>query len=343
MVFQLPHHFEALRCMAIERLWDGQQGREPLHDLMGDIMRYCRKPELSLDCPREEILTKLSSSVDFMFTDNDTVYGVCKVGSEIMLCRISAFSTTRVSGLCTGVTERKAWACYFDPNNRKLYVLCENGGALFQHDMDGGKTDGPLMIDQFPPSEAKLVGMIALGDSLYVAMHRSDYYGSTTGIRVYSVQFVPNSEVRPVYNIPKQNNDGAFSFIGFSRVPDSREAVDIRYNSNSKWHSARISVIRASEPRLFSTRIDEAVEAQGIQGYLVTRTAGVNHFLVDEGDHYVLRRRRGLRKAATIRGTIREKSLPHFSPIIFDRWTFSYIGEGITGDKCLIRCHPYLM
>ncbi|EER01849.1 hypothetical protein Pmar_PMAR028301 [Perkinsus marinus ATCC 50983] len=41
MVFQLPHHLEALRCMVTERLWDGQHGREPMHDLMSEIMGYC--------------------------------------------------------------------------------------------------------------------------------------------------------------------------------------------------------------------------------------------------------------------------------------------------------------
>ncbi|KAF4714803.1 hypothetical protein FOZ63_026967, partial [Perkinsus olseni] len=207
------------------------------------------------------------------------------------------------------------------------------------HDMDGGKTEEPLVIGQLPLSESKLIDVIFSGDSLYVAMYRVDPWLDTPGIRVYSVQFVPNSEVRPVYNIPQQNNDRGFSFIGFSRVPGSCEAVDIRYNSNSKWHSARISVIRASEPRLFSTRIDEAVESQGIQGSLVRHTPGMDHFLVHEGDHYVLRCRDGLRKAGAIRDC--GKSLP--DTVIFDGWTFSYIGEGITGDKCLIRCHPYLM
>ncbi|KAF4685238.1 hypothetical protein FOZ60_006755 [Perkinsus olseni] len=42
VLFQLPHHFEALRCMAIERLWDGEQSREPMHHLMGDIMGVSR-------------------------------------------------------------------------------------------------------------------------------------------------------------------------------------------------------------------------------------------------------------------------------------------------------------
>ncbi|KAF4695159.1 hypothetical protein FOZ63_003726, partial [Perkinsus olseni] len=249
------------------------------------------KPELCLDCPREEILTKFFFKADFMFTDNDTVYGVQK------------------------------------------------------HDMDGGKTEEPLVFDQLPRSGSTLLGVIVRGGSLYVGMEKFTYdfhlQRETVGINVYSVQFVRKEEARVVYSIPKQNNDRTFSFIGFARVPGSSEAVDIHYKSNSKWHSARISVIRSSNPRLFTTRIDEAVESQEIQGSLVRHTPGVDHFLVHEGDHYVLRRRHGLTKAATIRGC--GKSLPDSSPIIFDRWSFHYIGDGITGDKCLIRCHPYLM
>ncbi|KAF4666174.1 hypothetical protein FOL46_003254 [Perkinsus olseni] len=286
MVFQLPHHFEALRCMAIEKLWDGHHAREPMHDLMGDIMGYCRKPELSLDCPREEILTKLSFSVDFMFTDNDTVYGVQKVASKIMLYRVSETSTTTMATLCTDAREGKAWACYFDANFRKLYVLYGNGGSLLQHDMDGGKTEEPLVIGQLPLSESTLIGVIFSGGSLYVGMEKFTYRQylhcrrkETVGVSVYSVQFVPKEEARLVYTIPKQNDDISFSFIGFARVPGSSEAVDIRYKSNFKWHSARISVIRASEPRLFSTRMDEAVESQGIQGSLVRHTPGMDHFL----------------------------------------------------------------
>ncbi|KAF4694669.1 hypothetical protein FOZ62_019059 [Perkinsus olseni] len=73
-LFQLPHHFEALRCMAIERLWDGEQGREPMHHLMGDIMGYCRKAELTLDCPTEEILVDKELSGEFIFMDDKSVY-----------------------------------------------------------------------------------------------------------------------------------------------------------------------------------------------------------------------------------------------------------------------------
>ncbi|KAF4711636.1 hypothetical protein FOZ62_002410 [Perkinsus olseni] len=156
-LFQLPHHFEALRCMTIQRLWDGQQGREPMQDLMGDIMEYCKKPVLALDCPREQILTDMWLSDDFTFH-------ATAANREL--------HSTEVSTLCSDATEKSAWECYHEADSRNLYVLYNDGRVLLQHDMAAGETEEPISIPHLGSYDDWLSGIIVVGDLLYVAMER---------------------------------------------------------------------------------------------------------------------------------------------------------------------------
>ncbi|KAF4690303.1 hypothetical protein FOZ60_000371 [Perkinsus olseni] len=229
--------------MAIERLWDGQQGREPMHDLMGDIMEYCRKPELRLDCPREDVFAEKPARADFMFIDCGSV--------------------------------------------------------------------------------GRLAGVIVIGDLLYAAM----------------VFIKKGSEVRLAYEFHEPGDDPSFSFIRFSPVPDRPRAVDFIYKSDSTWHSVQIDVVRESGPTLFSSRRDGMVESWRIRGSLIRNTPGLGFLLIEEGDFYVLRHGRGLKKAATIAkcGT----TLP--SSVVFGDWSFRYTLKLITEDLVVVKYHPYLL
>ncbi|KAF4655979.1 hypothetical protein FOL46_008053 [Perkinsus olseni] len=343
MVFQLPHHFEALRCTAIERLWDGQQGREPMHDLMGDIMEYCRKPELRLDCPREDVFVEKPARADFMFIDCGVVYGVSREGKSLVLYRMCtavglAPSTTKLSDLCLLASEGVAWRCYYDEGTRHLVVLYDNGGTLSIRDMANGKTKRPIMLPCLASRSGRLAGVIVIGDLLYAAMVFIKK-GLYCRFEIRYVQCRKAQEVRLAYEFHEPGDDPSFSFIRFSPVPDRPRAVDFIYKSDSTLHSMKIDVVRESGPTLFSTRRDEMVESERIRGSLIRNTPGLGFLLIEEGDFYVLRHGRGLKKAARIAkcGT----TLP--SSVVFGDWSFRYTLKLITEDLAVVKYHPYLL
>ncbi|KAF4749564.1 hypothetical protein FOZ63_029427, partial [Perkinsus olseni] len=304
MVFQLPHHFEALRCIAIERLWDGQQGREPMHHLMGDIMEYCREPELRLDCPREDVFVEKPARADFMFIDCGVVYGVSREGKSLILHRMCntvglAPSITKLSNLCVLASEGVAWRCYYDEGSRHLVLLYDNGGTLSIRDMANGKTKRPIMLPCLASCSGRLADVIVIGDSLYAAMVFIKK-GSYCRFEIRYVQCRKSREVRLAYEFHKQSDDPSFSFICFSSVPDRPRAVDFICKSDSTWHSVQIDVVRDGSLTLFSSRRDEMVESRRIRGSLIRNTPGIGFLLIEEGDFYVLRYASGLKKAATI-------------------------------------------
>ncbi|KAF4670140.1 hypothetical protein FOL46_000997 [Perkinsus olseni] len=340
--------------MAIERLWNGQQGREPMQDLMGDIMEYCKKPALALDCPREQILTDKWLSDDFTFIDRGVVYQVSQDGQTIKIYSIATaanreLQSTEVSTLCSDATEKSAWECYYAAGSRNLYVLYNDGRVLLQHDMATGETEEPISIPHLSWYDDWLSGIIVVGDLLYVAMERwrslSGIWGggtySTDAIEVFFVRLAETDGVRSVCTINKQAIDLSFSFIGFTAVPDCPHGVDVFYKANSTWHSIRVNLLRSDNPMLFSARRDDIIEFQKLGGKSLKNTAGLDQMLVDEDDVYVLRHPKNLRKAVTIDKN--GKSLPGNSTIIFGRWSFCYIDRRSAGGRRVIHCHPYLM
>ncbi|KAF4689750.1 hypothetical protein FOZ60_001177 [Perkinsus olseni] len=344
-LFQLPHHFEALRCMAIERLWDGEQGREPMHHLMGDIMGYCRKAELTLDCPTEKILVGECFADIFTFTDCGVVYQVNSSKECIRLYSICAAkdltpSSTEVSALCTDATGNKSFKCYYDEDTRKLYVLYNNGGVLLQHDMASGKTEEPISIPHLASCGGEIAGMIVVHDAVFIGTR-----GPNGAFEVFWLRLDLTDGVRSVYLADKGN----FSFITFAPVPRSPRAVDLLCKSNSVWQSVRINVVVSDSPMLLGapcvvsyTRKDEIVASRKIQGTLFNNTPGLGLLLLDEGgDRYVLRHPTGLRKVAVIHK--RSLSILKGTPIIFDRWSFCGTEKYISGPSRLIRCQPYLL
>ncbi|KAF4691430.1 hypothetical protein FOZ60_015426 [Perkinsus olseni] len=324
-VFQLPHHYEALRCMAIERLWDGQQGREPMHDLMGDIMEHCRKPALTLDCPTEEILIDKCPIHEFVFIDGGIVYKVCRDDDEgggkclqLRTVDIDADTPTKQSTLCTDASKEYNWECYYDEDTRQLYVLYNNGRRLLKHVMMSGMTERPISIPHLAAPRHQLAGMIVVGDSLYVAMH------------LFDEEALNPREGRSLLRATNQ----------VSGVSCQPRAVDFRYQLGGIWHSVRIEVIRPASPMLFSTRKDDETEPVEISGLLVQCTPGLGSLLIEEDNRYVIRNPRGLRAVAAIDNGGNE--IPWRCPIIFGRWTFTSFRRN--GPRhSVLRYHPYLL
>ncbi|KAF4682455.1 hypothetical protein FOZ60_010567 [Perkinsus olseni] len=299
VLFQLPHHFEALRCMAIERLWYGEQGREPMHHLMGDIMGYCRKAELTLDCPTEEILVdKRNPVADFSFIDDGIPYQLCRSGQSIKLYSVSttancAPSSTGVSTLCTDATEYEAFKCYYDEDTRKLYVLYNNGGVLLQHDMASGKTEERISIPHLAACGGETAGIVVASGCLYAGKGYFDKHRVCDKIE-FLCALVGSTEVRPVHTVHRQGQSYGPSFGCFALVPGHPQAVDALYQSGGTWKSIRMEVTRLANPMLFSTEADELVKAQGIGGCLLGRIPGLGSLLVfSEDGRYVLRHHRG--------------------------------------------------
>ncbi|KAF4689997.1 hypothetical protein FOZ60_000750 [Perkinsus olseni] len=292
VLFQLPHHFEALRCMAIERLWDGEQSREPMHHLMGDIMGYCRKAELTLDCPNEKILVDEQYPVaDFSFIDDGIPYQLCRSGQSIRLYSVSttancAPSSTGVSTLCTDATEYEAFKCYYDEDTRKLYVLYNNGGVLLQHDMASGKTEEPIRIPHLAACDGETAGIVVASGCLYVGKKYFDSRRGVTEKIEFLCSLVGSTEVRPVHTVHRQR--GSLSFGCFTRVPGHPQAVDALYESG-------IGIL--GEYGIL-TEADELVKAQEIKGELLGRMPGLGSLLVfSEDGRYVLRHHRGCKKS----------------------------------------------
>ncbi|KAF4653554.1 hypothetical protein FOZ61_008910 [Perkinsus olseni] len=171
----------------------------------------------------------------------------------------------------------------------------------------------------------------------HICVDESSYRDGVFEIRY--VQCRKAQEVRLAYEFHEPGDDPSFSFIRFSPVPDRPRAVDFIYKSDSTLHSMKIDVVRESGPTLFSTRRDEMVESERIRGSLIRNTPGLGFLLIEEGDFYVLRHGRGLKKAARIAkcGT----TLP--SSVVFGDWSFRYTLKLITEDLAVVKYHPYLL
>ncbi|KAF4732217.1 hypothetical protein FOZ63_014696 [Perkinsus olseni] len=212
MAFQLPHHFEALRCMALERLWDGQQGREPMHDLMGDILEYCRKPALTLGCYQEEVLIDEWPSNDFAFVDCGVMYQVSAKNGAIRLYRTCAVEdgvpeTTEVSTLYSSTLYGEVCKCYHDGDTRKLYVMYRKSDSryhtrasdcvLIKHDLPSGKTEAPIVFPNLGSSNGSLAGIIVVGgDWLYVVVEfelQNQSCDYSTEMKMFSVRLSMSS------------------------------------------------------------------------------------------------------------------------------------------------------
>ncbi|KAF4741685.1 hypothetical protein FOZ63_032193 [Perkinsus olseni] len=345
-MFQLPHHFQALRCKVIEGLWGGEQGREPMHDLIGDILEYCRRPELSLDCPNEVIVAGTCPSNYPMFMRNEVAYQVSSSGSRLRLVRICT-SASRASWCVTtfGIPDRaRPWKCHYDPDADVLYLLyVADGGVMYlqKHEMAIGRTGDPLSIPQLGLCGGSLVGMIVVGYSLYVAMRfESGFSASTTSIEVFVIRLRMNTAVGLVHTIHGQKNDPSFSFIRFNAVRGAPQAVHIVFKSANAWHSVRIDMVRSGSPMVFSTRRNELIDPPSPTGALLQNTPGLNMIMFEEPDGYVLRHPRDLRKLATIDKCY--TFLPKDTPIVFGRWSFSVFKKRPNGVNTWIHFYPYL-
>ncbi|KAF4718417.1 hypothetical protein FOZ63_023419 [Perkinsus olseni] len=333
--------------MAIEKLWDGQQGREPMNDLMGDTAEYCKKPELRLDCPREEILTGVGLSDKLAFIDCENLYEVY-FEDTITLGRVcidvdAEPSFTVVSTLCDDAAGDKSWTCCFDEVTRKVHVLYNDGREYLEHDMATGKTRGPVSVQRLPPEgqwpRSSLAGIAVFGDFLYVAIDELSRKGRFMAFSVYMVRLPILKEVRPV-TTKLRHGDDSFSFIGFASVPDC-QAVDIRFMSGGgEWQTTRVNMISSGRPVLFDVVEDEVAEGLRLRGTLIKNTPGLKLLLVEEGGRCVLRHPETLREVASI-----DKcgiDVPEDSPVVFDRWSFCYFGRCTAGGYGMIRYYPYL-
>ncbi|KAF4684100.1 hypothetical protein FOZ60_008218 [Perkinsus olseni] len=122
-----PAHVEALRCRMVERLWKDSPAVGPLPELMSEIMACIPKPVLTLDCPTEEVILRISRIPDFIFAKGGVVYGVSHVESSITLQQISppGEATTLVSGAPFSLTPATGDEAlfYYAADTKHLYVL----------------------------------------------------------------------------------------------------------------------------------------------------------------------------------------------------------------------------
>ncbi|KAF4710912.1 hypothetical protein FOZ63_024150 [Perkinsus olseni] len=111
----------------VERLWEDSPAVGPLPELMSEIMASIPKPVLTLDCPTEEVILKISRIPDFIFAKGGVVYGVSHFESSITLQQISPpeETTTLVSGTIFSSTPASGGKAlfYYAADTKHLYIL----------------------------------------------------------------------------------------------------------------------------------------------------------------------------------------------------------------------------
>ncbi|KAF4672714.1 hypothetical protein FOL47_000193 [Perkinsus chesapeaki] len=341
MMFQLPPHVEALRCMAIERLWDGDHGREVMPHLMELIMGYCQKPTISLDCPREEILlTNQSWTLSpFIFKDNGILYGVGREQDNKLtlqtICHDKDAHLPLKTVLCRD-SEEHDWFCCYDETTRILYTLYNRGDTtLTRYSMATNEGEMVTKIPFLDTHDSTVGGIVATEGGLFICTG-SSYWMEHRNMSRYTVALFYINLTKPdkLVAVFSESREGSLSAMKLTTVPSSPKAIFFYYEIDAFWCRVKVEVIREDSPALFTKQRDETFNSRNLQGLHVQIVGlDVSCFVSSRGPRLI--DPVSLEEMAEIHGY--GVSLPE--PIVFDRWTISCIN----GDpECLIRYHPYL-
>ncbi|KAF4663647.1 hypothetical protein FOL47_005649 [Perkinsus chesapeaki] len=285
-MLQLPSHVQALRCMGIGRLWDGDHGREAMPHLMGYIMEYCRKPTITLDCPKEDILLDHTFCESFFFNDNGNLYSVLKRGREIMLRCISASSCCSVPPpvnipLCFNATEAP-WTCFYEDRSRLLYILY-NRSVLLKYDMKAQKGGTSIHFPHVPRSSLnnnqsgtgkKGPTIMVVGSSFYIGIvSRHESLGHSAvryHFNIFCAKLTRTSEMRLIFSdslvSPIHVHDPS-SLLTF--LYSSPHGIAIRYTSDHTMHTVTLEMLRTENPVLFSEKREETLQREHVNSRII--------------------------------------------------------------------------
>ncbi|KAF4669196.1 hypothetical protein FOZ61_004781 [Perkinsus olseni] len=250
-----PAHVEALRCQMVERLWKDSPAVGPLPELMSEIMACIPKPVLTLDCPTEEVILKISRIPDFIFAKGGVVYGVSHFESSITLQQISppGETTTLVSGAPfspTPATSDEA-LFYYAADTKHLYILYAVKSLslvynLLDYDVQAAKVIGSRRLPELTSGGMRPSHMVVIGDEVFVAVSRSD----RSEIRHFKLQ--KSSEVIVVWSTTAAADAGEILHLN----PDSVKplSLNIVLLDNSITHLVPLERVREASPVVFKAK-----------------------------------------------------------------------------------------
>ncbi|KAF4672713.1 hypothetical protein FOL47_000192 [Perkinsus chesapeaki] len=339
-MFQLPPHVEALRCMAIERLWDGDHRREVMPHLMELIMGYCQKPTISLDCPREQILTDKSwTSSPFIFNDNGILYGVGREQDNkltLQSIRLGMYSAQLAfkSVLCSDA-DNEEWKCYYDNSNRMLFILYNHGAALMKYNMETNKLEASIKIPFLDSCGPQVQSILVIDDNLYVCTTERGFNGRLTcsTFVLFFIKLTKPDQVRLVFDGVME----AYSPVRLAIVSGQPRAIRLYYREGEFWRRVKVEMVREDNPALFTQQCDEEFDSRKIEGSII-QPVGLDMLLLVHGGKFEFRDPTSFIKM----GELHQCGISWKESLVFDRWTISFINGSVGGYPCTKCYHPYI-
>ncbi|KAF4680146.1 hypothetical protein FOZ63_004936, partial [Perkinsus olseni] len=198
--------------------------------------------ELSLGCPKPKILTHTRPALDsFTFMDCGVIYEVSRDGATITLNRVCTPGgrCIWVSTLCADAITGYVWACFYDGDTRKLYLVYEHGCLLVEYDMASNKTGKPIRVRPRPPPRLNRLFVAVIDDLLFEVSEAAEL-NRIIGFDVLAVPLsVMKGGVKRVHSVGSDYAED-MSVAGIFAIPGSPRSANVIFKSHSIWHSFRI-------------------------------------------------------------------------------------------------------
>ncbi|KAF4674186.1 hypothetical protein FOL47_009592 [Perkinsus chesapeaki] len=127
---RLPPHVMALELRLFHKMLEKAAGNGPPPDMLHEFAPHLGKRELTLDCPREEIL--VSPSPSFVFVMNEELLGVYPTGNGLHIKKPFK-GVEQVMVLKPGFKGEAVY--YYDSKNNHLFILHDDMRKLHQYDL----------------------------------------------------------------------------------------------------------------------------------------------------------------------------------------------------------------
>ncbi|KAF4743865.1 hypothetical protein FOZ63_010747, partial [Perkinsus olseni] len=140
---RLPPHAMALDLHLFESMVQKSAGMVSLPELLCEFAPYIGKRELTLDCPREEVL--VSPPPSYIFVMNEDLCGVYPTPTGVYI-RKPLERGEEVMVLQPGFQGTKA-VYYYNNNKSRLFVLCEDNRKLIMYDLKSSPKPTSIVVE----------------------------------------------------------------------------------------------------------------------------------------------------------------------------------------------------
>ncbi|KAF4674185.1 hypothetical protein FOL47_009591 [Perkinsus chesapeaki] len=253
---RLPPHVMALELRLFNKMLEKAAGNGPLPDMLHEFAPHLGKRELTLDCPREEILA--SAAPSFVFVMNEELLGVYPTGNGLHIKK-PLKGDEQVMVLKPGFKGEVVY--YYDSKNHHLFILHDDMRKLNQYDLSvGPKSKSTIKVHGLIEHHAsrpeptsmlltKVFVFILLGNNRLFCIDREAIGESAQAKLIWSSESTP--------------------LTGCSLVADSKDPLSVMVVGSARantWRLLKISMRHRMEPLCFREVSNEQLAPPGYSG-----------------------------------------------------------------------------